>query len=115
VTTADTAIARLAIEYWRLLRLVDRAVLSAPEHHRERLKAQAGHAISRFETILKEQNMSIQEFDGMDFEVNLPASPINAGDFPDDTHLIVERTIEPAIICDMRVLLTGKVLLARKS
>jgi hypothetical protein len=115
VTTVDTAIARLAVEYWRLLRLIERAVSAAPEHLRERLEAQAGHAIFRFETILKEQKMSIQEFDGMDFEVNLPASPINATDFPGDTRLVVERTIEPAIVCDMRVVLTGKVLLARKS
>jgi hypothetical protein len=115
MTALETAIARLAVEYWRLLRLVERAVLVAPENVQERLKAQAGHAIVRFETILGEQKISIQEFDGMDFEVNLPVSPINGDDFRADSRLVVERTIEPAVICDMRVILTGKVLLARKS
>jgi hypothetical protein len=58
--------------------------------------------------------MSLQVFDGMEFEVNLPASPINADEFQEITSPIVERTVEPAVISDMRVLLMGKVLLMRK-
>jgi hypothetical protein len=115
MTAFEATVAQLAVEYWKLLKIVERAVSSAPENSRERLASQAGYAITRFETILIEQKISIQEFDGLDFEVNLPASPINGQDFRGDRHLIIERTIEPAIICDMRVIRMGKVLLARKS
>lgn len=113
----EAAVAQLAVEYWRLLRTLERAVSLAPEDLRERIASQARYAIARFETILMEQKISIQEFDGLDFEVNLPVSPVNGDDFQGDGNgqLIIERTIEPTVICDMRVILTGKVLLARKS
>ncbi len=46
--------------------------------------------------------MSIQSFDGMDFEINLPASPVNGDEFPGRTDVVVARTVEPAVIADMR-------------
>ena len=58
--------------------------------------------------------MSIQSFDGMDFEVNLPASAVNADEFPNSAGVVIARTIEPAIISDMRPVLMGKVYLASK-
>jgi hypothetical protein len=58
--------------------------------------------------------MSLQAFDGLDFEVNLPASAVNGDEFHGKEAPIVERTLEPAVISDMRVLLMGKVLLTRK-
>ena len=60
-----------------------------------------------------ERNMSLQVFDGMDFEVNLPASPINDEECQEAKTAVVERTLEPAVVSDMRVVLMGKVLLAR--
>jgi len=58
--------------------------------------------------------MSVQSFDGMDFEINLPASAVNGDEFPDRTDVVVARTIEPAVISDMRPVLMGKVYLASK-
>lgn len=113
MTTLELTVAQLAVEYWKLLRTLDRAVTSVPEAARERLASQARYATAQLEIILKEQNTSIETFDGLDFEVNFPASPVNGDEFK-GTNAIVERTIEPAVIRDMRVVLTGKVLLAKK-
>lgn len=115
MVSLEGTVAQLAVEYWRLLRTLERAVMLAPEESRDRLASRADYAIERFEIILSEQKITIQEFEGLDFEVNLPVSPLNRGDFDGRGPLIVERTIEPAIICDMRVIHTGQVLLARKS
>jgi hypothetical protein len=111
----ELIVAQMAVEYWRLARLVTRAVELAPEDSRQRLAASARYTAARVNEILDGQKISIVEFDGADFEVNLPASPINGDAFPGEARLIVERTIEPAIICDTRVIITGKVLLAKKS
>ena len=111
---AEQTIARMAVEYWRLMRLVSRTIAMAPEDKRERLAASIRYGAARVEETLAGHNMSIQEFEGADFEINLPVSPINSSDFPGEDALIIERTIEPAVICDTRVVLTGKVLLARK-
>jgi hypothetical protein len=111
----EAVVAQLAVEYWKLLRTVERAVSVASEDSRERLMSQARYAIVRFETILGEQKISIHEFEGYDFAVNLPVSPVNVDECSGDGDFIVERTIEPTIVCDTRVILTGKVLLARKT
>jgi hypothetical protein len=114
MTTPETALARLAVEYWKLLRTVERAIEVAPVSAKERIASQARYAASQLDAILGEQNMSLQAFDGMAFEVNLPASAINGDEFQDAATSVVERTLEPAVICNMRVLLSGKVLLAGK-
>jgi hypothetical protein len=63
---------------------------------------------------MREQNMSIEAFDGMEFEVNLPASAVNADEFAEGDSIVVERTIEPAVIFNMQPLVMGKVYLAKK-
>jgi hypothetical protein len=112
---SESLVAQLAVEYWRLLQTVERAVAVASDEAKERLKSQASYAIVRFETLLHEQQISIQEFDGCDFAANLPVSPVNGDECESGGQYVVERTIEPTIVCDTRVLITGKVLLARKS
>jgi hypothetical protein len=91
-------------EYWKLVRTIERAIEVTPENSRERIASQARY----------EQNMSLQTFDGMEFEVNLPASAINGDEFQEHANSVVERTLEPAVISNMRVLLMGKVFLAPK-
>jgi hypothetical protein len=112
--TPETTLAQLAVEYWKLLRTVERAIEAAPAGSRERFVSQARYSASRLDALLTEQNMSVQTFDGMDFEVNLPASPINGDDFPNNGEAVVERTLEPAVISNMRVVSMGKVFLAKK-
>jgi hypothetical protein len=112
--TLETSIAHLAVEYWKLLRTVERALEVIPETSRQRIASQARYADSRLHALLGDHNMSLQVFDGMEFEINLPATAINGDEFQEYNSPIVERTLEPAVISDMRVVLTGKVLLARK-
>jgi len=107
--------AQLAVEYWKLLRILERALESLPDQSKERVASQVRYASSRLETLLAEEKMSLQTFDGMDFEVNLPASAINADEFEGGTNSVVERTLEPAVISNMRILLMGKVYLAGKA
>jgi len=115
MTVPETALARLAVEYWKLLRLVERAIETAPDSARERISSQARYLAGQLETVLDEQEMSMQAFDGWPFEVNLPASAINGDDFGNAETVVVERTLEPAVIRDMRVILSGKVVLTAEA
>jgi hypothetical protein len=112
--TFETTLAFLAVEYWKLIRTSERAIAVVPEDAKERLASQVRYAASRLDALLNEQNMSLQAFDGMEFEVNLPAAAINGDEFQEAPASVVERTLEPAVISNMRVLLMGKVFLARK-
>ena len=112
--TPEATLAQLAVEYWKLLRTVERVIEAVAPDARERFVSQVRYSASRLDALLTEQNMSVQTFDRMDFEVNLPASPINGDDFPNSEKAVVERTLEPAVISNMRVVSMGKVFLVKK-
>ena len=107
------AMAELASEYWKLLKSFERAAVAAPDGARTRLLAQARYASARLESILDSVGMRVVALDGLPFEINMPAVAINADDFAGDERVVVERTIEPAIVSDMTVIITGKVYLTR--
>jgi hypothetical protein len=114
MTESDETVAKLAVEYWKLLRVLERALDNVPDDRRERYASQGRYAADQLNELLKDRKMSVQSFDGMDFEINLPASPVNGDEFARDVHVVVVRTIEPAVIADMRPVLMGKVYLASK-
>lgn len=111
----DIVLAGLAVEYWKLLRSFERTIDLVPLDSRARLLAQTRYAEGRLESLLADAKMKAVGFDGAAFEVNLPAIAINGEDLVGLDNLVVERTIEPAIVSDMTVLLSGKVLLKQSS
>jgi hypothetical protein len=107
----DLTLAKLAAEYWKLHRSFERMAELVPPDARSRYLAQARFAAGRLDSLLQEVQMRVVSFDAQPFEVNLPAIAVNADDVAGLDQLIVERTIEPAVLRDMDVVLTGKVLL----
>jgi hypothetical protein len=105
--------AELASEYWKLLKSFERALAIVPDEARGRLLAQARYASTRLDTILRSVGMRVVVFDGSPFEINMPAVAINADEFVGVESVLVERTIEPAIVSDMTVVITGKVYLTK--
>jgi hypothetical protein len=104
--------ARMAAEFWKLLRGFERTLLLTPTDSRKALSAQARYAREKLETITAALEMQIVSFDGLTFEVNLPAVAVNPEDVAKNEDVIVERTIEPAVVSNGRLLLTGRVFLA---
>ena len=109
----DLTLAKLAAEYWKLHRSFERMADLMPPDTRARHLAQARYAATRLETLLQEERMKVVSFDAQPFEVNLPAVAVNAEDVAGLDRLVVERTVEPAVMRDMDVILTGKVLLVQ--
>ena len=107
------AAAELASEFWKLLRGFERSIALTPEDARPRFAAQARYATGRLEAILTAAGMRLVTFDGLPFEENMAAIAINADEVAGSPErLIVERTLEPAIMDGMTVVMTGKVYLA---
>ena len=77
----ETSLAAMAVEFWKVLRASERTLQSIPDTQRERFASQLRYASDRLDFLLREQNMSIEAFDGMEFEVNLPASAVNGDEF----------------------------------
>jgi hypothetical protein len=113
--TNQAEFAELASEYWKLLQAFERCATLAPETAKPRLAAQARYSGERLKALLERDGMRIVTFDGLNFEVNLPAVAVNAEDVVSDRTLVIERTLEPAIVSDSAVIITGKVYLVESN
>lgn len=114
MTLRGNDVAELASEYWKLVRAFERSIALTPAAHHNRLNAQARYATSKLDTILERIGFKIATFDGAVFEINLPVTAVNAEDVNSNSSCMIERTLEPTIILDDQVVLTGKVFLVEK-
>ena len=106
-------LADLAVEYWKLLRAFERTIERIPPEHVAKTAAQLKFSAGRLATLLKERGLSLVTFDEREFEPSIPALALNAEDFKECERLVIESTIEPAIVEDMTLLRLGKVLLKK--
>ena len=109
----NKTLAHLVVEYWKPLRAFERAIDRLPHEHVAKTAAQLRFSAGRLESLFKEGGLNLVTFDGQKFEPNIPATALNAEDFTDGELLAIERTVEPAVIENMTVLLLGKVILKR--
>ena len=109
----DVTLANLAVEYWKLLRAFERTIDRLPCEHVAKTAAQLRFSARKLDSLLNEGGLNLVTFDGQRFEPNLPASALNAEDFAAGEQLIVETTVEPAVVENMTVLLLGKVVLKK--
>lgn len=113
VVTGSMITAKLAVEYWKLLRAFERALERLPAEDVAKTTAQARFARGRLEVILREGGLSLNVFDGKQYEANLPVTVMNVDEFGKNENLIVRSTIEPTVTEGMQILMMGKVILGK--
>ncbi len=105
--------ALMAIEFWKLIRSYERSLSLLPPEHQAKIQAQVRYSARRLETLLDDTDIRLVSFDGRVFEPNLPITAVNAEDFDNNTdNLVVDQTIEPAVMNNSTVIIMGKVVLA---
>jgi hypothetical protein len=112
--TEPLAAARMAVDYWKLLRAFDRAAARLPPEHRSKALAQLHYSAERLASHLRDAGLSLVTFEGQSFTANMPAAAINADDFAAEADLVVCDTIEPTVVQGVQVVLMGKVILAKE-
>ena len=109
-----TEVAKIGVEFWKLIKSYERSVVLLPPDHQAKSKAQIRFSLNRLKTLLDDAGMSLVTFEGRPFEPNLPVTALNSDDYPDENEtLVIDQTIEPTILHESDVLLIGKVMLAR--
>ncbi|SOB95212.1 hypothetical protein [Rhodobacter maris] len=108
-------VARLCVEYWKLVRASQRAAQQLPDKDGKRMAAQLKFSDLQLATISGQLGLNLVSFDGEQFSVGMPASADNGEDFGQDEDLVVTKTIEPAVVREMKVVHKGRVLVARRS
>lgn len=99
------------IEYWKLLRSYERSTADLPDSKAEKVNAQIRYSANRLDQLLKEADIRLVCFDGEEYSPELPVSAINAEDLEGIDQTMVERTVEPTLLAQGKVIHTGKVLL----
>ena len=103
-------VAQLCVEFWKLSNATKKAIERLPERESRRLKGQLNFSDRQLTMLVDELGLKLIDFEAEDFHAGLATSPDNAGDFPDETDLIVLKTLEPTVMADMKVIRLGRVL-----
>ena len=109
----NMTLARLAVEYWKLLRAFERTIGRLPHEHVAKTTAQLRYSVGKLDSVLEEGGLNLVTFEGQEFEPSIPATALNVSDFANSEILTIETTIEPAVVENMNVLLLGKVVLKK--
>ena len=111
---SEMGLVALAIEFWRLAKIHERAIAEQPINRQPKGIAQLRYALGRLKNILEDEGIRLIEYDGQEFEPNLPVTVVNGDEVAGSSRLIIERTLEPTLIEDGKVLAMGKVALVRR-
>ena len=109
----NLTLAHLAVEFWKLLKAFERTIRRLPNEHVARTTAQLRFSAGKLNSLLESSGLNLVTFDGQQFEPSIPATALNVDDFTNDEKLIIEATVEPAVVENMNVLLLGKVVLKK--
>jgi hypothetical protein len=107
------ALAILATEWFKAARRMTRVTRGFAPTQFERERAQLVYSERRVEDALSACGMRLITYDGSDFSAHLPAEPVNPEDFESEEDLTVIETLEPTVLHDGRIVLRGRVVLAR--
>jgi len=105
-------LAKIAIEYWRVLRSYERNLPSMQKS--TSASGTIRNSEKKFMAILTENGLRISNFEGIEYSPNLPLTVVNADEFDDNEGLIVSHMIEPTIVDEDGVVSMGKAILAKK-
>lgn len=103
----------LAVEHWRLIRVLERLIDRLPVEAQARVVAQARFAASKLNGLVTQNGFQLETFDGRTFEPSLPVTAVNADEFAGDMELHVRETLEPTVLSNGHVLKLGKVTLGQ--
>ncbi len=108
-------VALLCVEFWKLSKASLRAASQLPEREGKRLAAQARFSDLQLSTIAGKMGLSVISFDGESYTTGMPASADNGEDYDENDDLVVTKTVEPAIVRNMKVIHKGRVLVDRRN
>lgn len=106
------SVAQLCVEFWKLSNATKKAIERLPESESRRLKGQLNFSDRQLAMLVDQLGLKLIDFEMEQFHAGLATSADNAGDYPDETDLVVSKTLEPTVMADMKVIRLGRILVA---
>lgn len=103
-------VAHLCVEFWKLSSATRKAIERLPDKESRRLTGQLNFSDRQLKMLVDQLGLKLIEFETEIFHTGLATSADNAGDYPDETDLVVSKTLEPTVMADMKVVRLGRVL-----
>jgi hypothetical protein len=103
-------VAQLCVEFWKLSNATRKAIDRLPDGESRRLEGQLNFSDRQLSMLVDQLGFRLIDFQSEGFYTGLAASADNAGDYPDETDLVVSKTLEPTVMADMKVVRLGRVL-----
>jgi hypothetical protein len=114
MTPERNALAKLATEYWRLLRIAEKVVVEVTADKMASLSAQIRYSTTRLHSICSEGGLRLVSYDRVNYEPNLPVTVSNGDEMSSEGDMVIERTLEPTIMADGQIVALGKVQLRKR-
>lgn len=111
----EIIIAEFIVEEYRFMKFYVSAVNKLfPEEQKKYISAYRFH-VDKISEIAQRAKLRIQSFEGTDYDEGLPVVPLNADEFEKSDILMIQQTIEPAIIgANGNAIKQGSVILTKK-
>ncbi|MDR2603368.1 MAG: hypothetical protein LBC11_02305 [Puniceicoccales bacterium] len=106
-------LADFAVEIWRLPRMLEKLIAKIDLDEQKRYESQFGWFYKKAIEFLQSEGITIASLEGIPFDVGMPVSPINIGDFNKDDELVIEQVLEPVIMQNGKIIKTGSVILKK--
>ena len=103
------------MNYWKLFKLTERALVDAQIDNVMSISAQLRYSMSRLHTICAKVGLKLISYDRDTYEPNLPVTVANAEEAASFDGAVIDRTLEPTIIADGQMVAMGKVLLKKRA
>lgn len=107
------ALAIIATEWFKAARRLHKLTLESAPTRLERERAQLSYSERRIQDTLTALGLRLVTYDGSEFSAQLPSEPVNPEDFTSEEGLLVSETLEPTILHQGKVILRGRVVLAK--
>ncbi|WP_221620976.1 hypothetical protein [Ralstonia sp. SET104] len=95
---SQDALVNVCVESWRFIKVYQRLLTKLDATEAQRYQGQVRYFQKQIEDNLARLDLRQVEFDGQSFDTGLPVTAINLADFAAEDRLVIEQTIEPAIL-----------------
>ncbi len=108
-------IAEFLVEDFKFCRSYFSVVSKMTYEDKKKYEATFAFHKNKIQELAKKINVQIKEFDNCEYDEGLPVTPLNADEFITTDNLIVQQTIEPAILSgNGETIKQGTVILSEK-
>lgn len=107
------AVISMAIESWRIGRVIDRILLKLDAGEQNRFKSQYRWFMKKVDEALEQADLRIVNVEGHPFDPGMAATPLNIEEFDSKDDLMVEQMLEPIIMGKEGLVKTGTVTLRK--